>query len=131
VVCCAVSCCVMQVVEDVTEGSVVTGLSTRVAKNAEELRGMYNSGRANRDTQVSAGTLLPLSHTRCQLWGRCTKASPAYWLTASRAASHNCICLNIARPSVREVALLAASTLCHAVSCCAVLCHAVSCCGPV
>ena len=42
----------MQVVEDVTEGPVVTGLSTHVAKNAEELRGWYNSGRANRDTQV-------------------------------------------------------------------------------
>lgn len=44
-----------QVVEDVTEGPVVTGLSTRVAKNAEELRGLYNSGRANRDTQVVRG----------------------------------------------------------------------------
>lgn len=42
----------MQIVEDVTEGPVVTGLSTRMAKNAEELRGLYNSGRANRDTQV-------------------------------------------------------------------------------
>jgi len=42
----------LQVVEDVTEGHVVTGLSTRIARNAEELRGLYNSGRANRDTQV-------------------------------------------------------------------------------
>jgi hypothetical protein len=42
-----------QVVEDVSEGPVVTGLSTRVAKNAEELRSLYNSGRANRDSQVS------------------------------------------------------------------------------
>lgn len=49
---CAVLCCALQVMEDVTEGPVVTGLSTHVAKNAEELRGWYNSGRANRDTQV-------------------------------------------------------------------------------
>jgi hypothetical protein len=49
---CAVLCYALQVMEDVTEGPVVTGLSTHVAKNAEELRGWYNSGRANRDTQV-------------------------------------------------------------------------------
>lgn len=38
--------------EDVSEGPVVTGLSCRVARSAEELRAAYNSGRANRDTQV-------------------------------------------------------------------------------
>jgi hypothetical protein len=41
-----------QVMEDVTEGYVVTGLSSRAAKNATELRSDFNSGRANRDTQV-------------------------------------------------------------------------------
>jgi hypothetical protein len=42
----------LQVMEDVTEGYVVTGLSSRAAKNATELRSDFNSGRANRDTQV-------------------------------------------------------------------------------
>jgi hypothetical protein len=42
----------LQVMEDVTEGYVVTGLSSRAAKNASELRSDFNSGRANRDTQV-------------------------------------------------------------------------------
>lgn len=57
----------VQVVEDVTEGSVVTGLSTRVAKSAEELRGMYNSGRASTDTQV--GRILAATHSLSSLQG--------------------------------------------------------------
>lgn len=46
-----------QVVEDVDEGPVVAGIRTRVAKSAEELRAVFNLGRANRDTQV---TMRPL-----------------------------------------------------------------------
>lgn len=50
---CSMCClCLLQVTEDVAEGHVVTGLSTRAAKNATELRSDFNSGRANRDTQV-------------------------------------------------------------------------------
>ena len=44
----------LQVVEDVEEGPVVAGLRTRVAKSAEELRAVFNLGRANRDMQVRA-----------------------------------------------------------------------------
>jgi hypothetical protein len=39
-------------VEDVDEGSVVAGLKTRAARSAEELRSVFNQGRANRDTQA-------------------------------------------------------------------------------
>ncbi|WIA40562.1 hypothetical protein OEZ86_013904 [Tetradesmus obliquus] len=42
----------LPVMEDVNEGYVVTGLSSRAAKNATELRSDFNSGRANRDTQL-------------------------------------------------------------------------------
>jgi hypothetical protein len=41
-----------QVVEDVDEGHIITGLSTRAAKNSMELRLAFNLGRGNRDTQV-------------------------------------------------------------------------------
>lgn len=41
-----------QVVEDVDEGAAVAGLKARPARSAEELRALFNVGRANRDTQV-------------------------------------------------------------------------------
>ncbi len=44
----------MQVVEDVAEGYNVSGLGTRAARNATELRAGFNYGRSNRDTQVEA-----------------------------------------------------------------------------
>jgi 4-aminobutyrate aminotransferase-like enzyme len=52
---CAAAAALLQVMEDVTEGYVVTGLSSRAAKNATELRSDFNSGLANRDTQVCKG----------------------------------------------------------------------------
>eukprot|EP00878_Enallax_costatus_P017127 GHUV01017982.1.p1 GENE.GHUV01017982.1~~GHUV01017982.1.p1 ORF type:complete len:104 (-),score=21.15 GHUV01017982.1:527-838(-) len=42
----------LPVLEDVTEGYLVTGLSTKASKNSEEFRTAFNTGRANRDTQV-------------------------------------------------------------------------------
>jgi hypothetical protein len=44
----------MQVMEDVTEGPVVMGLSCRASRNADELRAAFGAGRANRDMQVGA-----------------------------------------------------------------------------
>lgn len=38
--------------EDVNEGPVVAGLSTRLARSAQELRTLYNAGRASRDACV-------------------------------------------------------------------------------
>eukprot|EP00878_Enallax_costatus_P035224 GHUV01039231.1.p1 GENE.GHUV01039231.1~~GHUV01039231.1.p1 ORF type:complete len:419 (+),score=96.69 GHUV01039231.1:574-1830(+) len=42
----------LPVLEDVTEGYLVTGLSTKASKNSEEFRTAFNTGRANRDTQM-------------------------------------------------------------------------------
>lgn len=43
---------VLQVVEDVNEGYVVTGINTRASKNATELKAAFNYGRSNRDMQM-------------------------------------------------------------------------------
>lgn len=49
----------MQVVEDVDEGAAVAGLKARPARSAEELRALFNIGRANRDMQARGIHLLP------------------------------------------------------------------------
>lgn len=51
-----------QVMEDVSEGPVVTGVSSRVARSAEELRAAFNSGRANRDSNVSGSAAHEQQH---------------------------------------------------------------------
>ncbi|KAI8465646.1 MAG: P-loop containing nucleoside triphosphate hydrolase protein [Monoraphidium minutum] len=61
----------LPVVEDVDEGPVVAGLRTRTAKSADELRAVFNLGRANRDTQARAGSALAGLRTRCPIAGRC------------------------------------------------------------
>jgi hypothetical protein len=57
-----------KVVEDVDEGPVVAGLRTRPARSAEELRAVFNLGRANRDKQVWGGDETAVGGGRMQRW---------------------------------------------------------------
>lgn len=46
------ACTPPQLFEDLDEGYVVSGVSTCTARNAAELRAVFNTGRSNRDLQV-------------------------------------------------------------------------------
>ena len=79
----------LQVVEDVNEGHIITGLSTKAAKNSIELRMAFNNGRGNRDAQVRAtGSSWPSLLLPAQ--NQVLTVLHVICLTSSSSAEHRC-----------------------------------------